>query len=109
MYQQNIILISDVLRNTTNYFMKGAWNEIQTVIDQLGTTISDPKPSIKGKRAARGGKNNMKDPKSRLGKIVGKVFWVLQQTLREDVAYHLEKKELYGKYNVSSGKEETLR
>ncbi|XP_063411118.1 uncharacterized protein LOC134694051 isoform X2 [Mytilus trossulus] len=92
--QLNQMMI-DVLRNTTTNFMAGAWNEIQTVIDQLGSTISVPKPSIKGKRATRGGKNDMKDPKSRLGKIVGKVFWVLQQTLREDVAYHLEKTELY--------------
>ncbi|VDI71956.1 Hypothetical predicted protein [Mytilus galloprovincialis] len=92
--QLNQMMI-DVLRNTTTNFMAGAWNEIQTVIDQLGSTISVPKPSIKGKRSERVGKNDMKDPKSRLGKIVGKVFWVLQQTLREDVAYHLEKTELY--------------
>ncbi|CAC5401617.1 unnamed protein product [Mytilus coruscus] len=91
--QLNQMMIA-VLRNTTSKFISGAWKEIQSVIDKMGTSKSYANPSI-DERMARGGKNNMKDPNSRLGTIVGKVFWVLKKVLRRDVADHMETEELH--------------
>ncbi|XP_052080495.1 uncharacterized protein LOC127718492 isoform X2 [Mytilus californianus] len=91
--QLNQMMIA-MLRNTTSKFISGAWKEIQSVIDKMGTSKSYANPSV-DERRARGGKNDMKDPNSRRGKIVRKVFWVLKKVLRRDVADHMETEELH--------------